>query len=124
MDDKEKLINETLLEADSYTGKLIIGINNYLESIDSGNSSSVSGLLVDITNGIEWLFSALSLLDKELQNAFETSEHNKLFSEINTAINNKDVVMLGDLFRYELLPVLNDWKNKMDNDISIRKLND
>lgn len=118
MEEYSNIVNETLIEAYVYTEKLITGIKEYLEGLTAGNYSTAAKKLVEIVEGLEWLFKAVMLMTTETNNDFGLSECGDILKELNNGIRNNDAVLLNDLFEYEILPVLEKFHVNLEEEIT------
>jgi hypothetical protein len=116
----DKLVNETLLEASNYSDRLIEGIREYIDLLNKDIYSEASKKLVDIVEGLDWEFSAISLMQDKLAPKFELQDCKELFKQLSEAIQNSDLVLISDLLQYEIIPLLEKWNAGLREEIKAR----
>ena len=98
MDNRE----EILITAKNYMERLIPGIDNISEKFINGEKEAMEDLL-DVVEGIQYISKVLKLIEIK-ENIIEFL--NSYLNEIINAIENEDYILIGDLMKYELIPVL------------------
>ena len=106
---------EALESAYDYIKKLIVGVEKYLENMNDNKISESVDLLISIIEGLEWEVNALSLIKEKVNIKLDIEESNLIFINLSNALENKDYVLITDLFEYEILPMLKKWKGYLDN---------
>jgi len=122
MENNEAIVNETLLESKRYIQVLIHHLNLYLQYSNEGKSNEANELLIKLAEGLDWQFRALELLSDKLKSAINKEETQEILTQINSAILNRDNVLLKDLFEYELIPILERDLKIVEKEIKDRKL--
>ncbi len=112
---QNNIYSETLESATDYIKKLIVGIKKYIEYMTSGRISESGDLLISIIEGLDWEVKALSLIKEKLNIDLDISEVNAVLIDLSNAIQNNDYVLITDLFEYEILPILEKWKEYLEN---------
>ncbi|MBB6625559.1 hypothetical protein H7E67_19345 [Clostridium gasigenes] len=101
---------EVFNTAKEYIERLIVGINETVEFIQSGNDKKGIEMIPLIGEGIEYIINVISLLKIEL-NGEETIENlNTQLEEIIDGIENGDYVLIADIFKYEIVPIMEQLK--------------
>lgn len=100
---------EVLHTSSEYLGKLIPGINNILEFYRSGNELKANRMIIDVIDGLLWLTEAFTLTQDIQKEKMDVSCMNEHLSEMLSAFENSDYVLLSDLLEYEVLPILKKW---------------
>ena len=109
---------ETIQMLNEYIIKLINGIVKTVEYFQEGEDKKGCELISPIADGIQWMSDAL-LATKDLHKQdFKIENMNEKLNEIVNALENEDFILVGDLFQYELLPIIEDIQNKMVNVIA------
>lgn len=93
---------EILITAKNYMERLISGIDNISEKFINGEEDVMKELL-DVVDGIQYISKVLKLIEIK-ENIIESL--NYYLNEIINAIENEDYILIGDLMKYELIPVL------------------
>lgn len=109
MENAEKL--EIIKTAVEYLDKLIEGINATVELYQGGNEGKANDNMIDIIDGLQWLITAIGATSDIQKERVQLNEINEHLSEIISAFENTDYVLLGDLLEYEISPVIKNWKN-------------
>lgn len=97
---------EVLKTADEYLEKLKKGIINIVEKIQAGNEMEGLGGIPAVADGIEWIIEAINSTKPVQKEIIEFDDINQFLNEIVEAIENEDYTLTGDLFNYEILPIL------------------
>ncbi|AVX21685.1 MULTISPECIES: hypothetical protein [Carboxydocella] len=107
---KEDLLNETMASLAEYLPKLIAGCQKIAEQFHTADEASAMQLLPAAIEGLEWVITAVSELQKfGLLTEIDPSKLTMHFSELESALANRDYILLGDLLEYEIVPVLEEW---------------
>ena len=97
---------EALQTADEYLDKLKNGINKAINLIEEGNESRGCNYIADIAEGIDWVVKVVILTSDIQKEKIDYNSINEKLSEVVEALENEDYILLGDLFKYEILPLL------------------
>lgn len=106
---EEKLMNEqieVLSTANEYMENLKSGINKLVDYIQGGEEQSGIELIPDIADGIGWIIDVVNLTRESQKENIDISMIDEKLSEVVEAIENEDYILVGDLFNYEILPIL------------------
>ena len=106
---EEKLMNEqieVLSTANEYMENLKSGINRLVDYIQGGEEQSGIELIPDIADGIGWIIDVVNLTRESQKENIDISMIDEKLSEVVEAIENEDYILVGDLFNYEILPIL------------------
>jgi hypothetical protein len=114
MDDKI----EILKTANDYIDNIKKGIEDIVNKINSGNENNGVLLIGQVADGIDWLANALRLTKDIHKGMISINDMNDKLKEIIEALENEDFVLIGDLFYYELLPVLDNIQDEIKKAIS------
>lgn len=109
---------EALQTANEYIVKLEAGIIEATRLFKSGEEGQAVNMIHDIIDGIEWLSNVMRLTVGVHEKKIEFDEINNQLVEIVEAFNNEDYILVGDLFEYEILPIIGQWKVIIRNSIS------
>ena len=110
MDNRE----EILITAKNYMERLIHGINSLSERFINGEKDVMKDLL-DVVEGIQYISKVLILIEIK-ENIIESL--NSYLNEIINAIENEDYMLIGDLMKYELIPVLLEVKSRIGLEVN------
>lgn len=109
----DELKNELL----EYLPRLLDGLEDMSRKFQMGQVENALSMLSDTTEGIDWVCQAFNALLPE--KSIYINGINAQLYEINNSLNNKDFVMVADLFEYEINPLL----KKMNEAIMQRIIN-
>ena len=99
---------EILTTVDSYLYNLKNGIKQICDLIQEGKEYEAINILPQAAEGLQWVDEAL--------NATEASHNGKLtLEEINEALENEDYILVGDIFNYEIIPILENLHDSIKN---------
>ncbi|GAA0078698.1 hypothetical protein UT300005_30770 [Clostridium sp. CTA-5] len=108
---KEKIeILNNVNENISNLKKIIFKIIEYLHNKEEAKGFT---LIADLSNEIYSLFEVLEYIEgfEKSQSYIETI--NEKLNEIVEAIENEDIMLIADLFEYELITILDDIQKKL-----------
>lgn len=97
---------EVLKTTDEYLEKLKKGIVDMVEEIQSGNEMKGVGSIPAIADGIGWVLEAVNNTKPVQKEIIEFNDINEFLNETVEGIENEDYILVGDLFNYEILPIL------------------
>lgn len=101
---KEKI--EVLETTCEYIDNLNKGIESIYELIQSGNEIEASKSMIPIFDGIEHITKIILLAKGIVKEEIDIEELNEQLRYIIEAFENEDYILIGDLFKYELLPII------------------
>ncbi|MCI1477729.1 MAG: hypothetical protein LKH93_00305 [Clostridium beijerinckii] len=104
---------EALRTANEYLENLLGGVKKVVNYIEQGEEEKGIDLIQPIADGIEWLLSAVNLTQEAHKGSVEIGQINEKLGEVVDALENEDFVLVGDLFNYEILPILEDIQNNI-----------
>lgn len=110
----ENLKMQTLRESREYLDRLILGIEEVSKVIQEGNEILGIKKIIPIFDGIEYISNAITLTKGIQKDKIELDDLNEQLNEILEAFENEDYILIGDLLSYELLPVMESIKEKVD----------
>jgi hypothetical protein len=105
MNNKYDLLNST----GKYITRLKDGILKCSKHFQSGQINEGAESVLSIIEGLQWLIDAVTLTVDIQKEPIYSSEINEMLNEIVKAFQNEDYILVGDLFEYEIIPVLNKW---------------
>jgi hypothetical protein len=109
---------ETLQSVKEYMVNLINGIEKAVEYFQIGEEKKGCDLISPIADGIQWMSEAL-LLTKDIHHQdIELVAMNEKLKEIVEALENDDFILIGDLFEYELKPIIEDIQRNINKVIA------
>ncbi|MCB2288849.1 hypothetical protein LGK97_03610 [Clostridium sp. CS001] len=109
---------DTLKTVSEYMVNLINGIDKAVEYFQAGEDKKGCDLISPITEGMQWMSDAL-MVTKDIHKQEMNLQHmNEKLSEIVEALENGDFILIGDLFKYELTPVLGDIQKNINKAIA------
>lgn len=104
---------EVLRDAYNYIDNLKKGIEDLSERINKGNEEKGLTLIPLISDGLEWVTKVIELTKDVQKEEVSTGDLNEKLKEIIEAIDNEDYILVGDLFNYEIIPILDEIKGKI-----------
>lgn len=104
---------EALQTANEYMERLEDGIREVVEFFQSGDITKACEIIPDITSGIEWIIDVINLTKESQAEKIDVDVINEKLQELIEAFENQDYILVGDLFNYELLPLLKDVHSKI-----------
>ncbi|KOM96830.1 hypothetical protein ACP49_14880 [Clostridium botulinum] len=109
---------ESLKTASEYIGNLKIGIINASESFQSDNENKALESIPLIIDGIEWLVQVIQLTKDIQKSEISLDGLNEKLEKIIEAVENSDFILVGDLFQYELMPIIEEIEKNIDSTLA------
>lgn len=97
---------EALKTGNEYLDKLIDGVKKVVTYIEQGEEEKGIGLIPSIADGIEWILNLVNLTQEVHNGSIAGGDIHEKLEEIVEGLENEDYVLVGDLFNYEVLPIL------------------
>jgi len=97
---------EVLQTANDYMNNLKNGIVNLANMIQEGKEQEAINIIPQVVDGIQWIVQAIGLTKEVQKNEIAIAGLNEQLQEIIEALENEDYILVGDLFNYEILPIL------------------
>ncbi|WP_206811760.1 hypothetical protein [Paradesulfitobacterium ferrireducens] len=109
---KEQKI-DVLHTASEYIDRLIEGINQAVNHFQTGQELKGLNLIEPIVEGFQWLTQALDLTQDIHARKIDLVPLNNHFKEIVASFEKEDYVLISDIFQYEVIPVLEEWRETL-----------
>ncbi len=109
---------ELLKTVGEYIIKLKSGIEKTAEYFQSGEDEQGFNMIPSVTEGLDYIIQAVKVSKDILGKDISVDELNEKLKEIVEAIENEDTVLIGDLFQYELLPIVENIEKSINSVIS------
>ncbi|BDU51071.1 hypothetical protein [Haliovirga abyssi] len=114
------LLLESFQEMNNYIYKLKDGIQNIVNLLAIEEESEAFTIIVQLTNGLEWIDNVFSSVKEILGIEFKKIEFDELIESFQNivesiveSIEDRDYVLLSDILEYELLDMLEDIEKKL-----------
>ncbi|MEO1814745.1 MAG: hypothetical protein ABGU93_04030 [Acetobacterium sp.] len=128
----EMLVTETIGSAYEYVSSNLKGIETLAESFYGKTDSQAWKQLANLFEGIEWLLNIQVRID-QIKNLSQLIKDYLVWNEVvlllfqlkdqiltmNEAMQNSDLVLIGDLLKYEILPLFKNLEIKLRLLVSI-----
>lgn len=122
---KIKLVQEGLELAKDYLPKLLRGIDDIIDKLETEEQQKAFNMLADAAEGIQWYLNNLIIMDEFISSNIKEEYQlipmdsylnniNQLLTRLVDTMNRKDSILLIDLLDYELRPIIEDW-NEINN---------
>lgn len=110
MRDQQREVLESVYE---YLPRFKDGINELAKNLAIRVTAKEREVIVQVVDGLQWLLDAFRLT-KEIQTTeIDTQLVRPLIVEMCDAIENDDMILLGDLLEYELTPIVENWEEQV-----------
>lgn len=123
----KEIVRENLLTIDEYIKRATPLINDLSDKFYREPTSEDWTQLSELLGAISFIFETLESIDSmnnlneivsnyEVWNEYarEVKSLNEILIDLNSAIENKDTVLIGDLLSYEIIPVFENMKEKLN----------
>lgn len=108
---------EVLQTANEYLYKLKDGILKLVELIQQENEQEAILLIPEISDGMDWIIKVMELTNDVSQNIC-LENINEHLEAVLEALDNEDYILLGDIFNYEIVPILDIIHNEVLTEIA------
>lgn len=106
-----QLKEETIFSLKDYLYKLENGINNCINFLRESNETEGLKYMSYIIEGLNWCIEVINLTADSNLNNIELEGIEELLQEIIDAMENKDYMLLADIFEYEVNPLIKKWQS-------------
>ncbi len=103
---------EALETAVEYLDTVLRAFPSIIEDFREQNIDEVSGKMVDLADGLRWLYDVAGLT--KAYHSLDEDEMLGCYTEMVDAMEMRDYSLLSDLMQYELLPILETWKEDLN----------
>lgn len=97
---------QALMTANDYLYNLENGINQLVEAFQQENNNKGCSIIPLVADGIKWIIDIVNLTRESQPNFIDISIIDEKLDEVVEAIENEDYILVGDLFNYEILPII------------------
>ncbi|SHH20654.1 hypothetical protein SAMN02744040_01216 [Tepidibacter thalassicus DSM 15285] len=104
---------EILKTIDEYLEKLIYDIKDTIEFFQNGNEGKGNEMVVEVIQALNDIIEGINITSDIQKEKIEISKINEYLMEMVYALENRDYVLIADLLEYEIIPVLENWKDKV-----------
>ena len=104
---------EVLKTADEYIYKLVDVINKLVEYLRGGEEEEGMRYLSLVSDGLLWIIDTIEVTKDLYKDKINIEEINTKLNEVVEAVENEDYILIGDLFSYEILPMLENIHGKI-----------
>lgn len=108
---------EALRTALEYIPKLKKGVEDISEAYEGGDYEKGSQIIVEASEGFQWIINLVAVTKDVLKEELDEKELTEKFSEVVEALQNEDYILVGDLFQYEILPILEQYEDVISKSI-------
>lgn len=106
---------DALKSASEYIDNLKGGIDTLVKCIENGEEQKGCGYIPPVADGIEWLTNVVNLTQELHEGKVSLDSLDEKLSEIVEALENEDYTLVGDLFNYEVLPILEQTQDSINS---------
>lgn len=97
---------EALVTANEYLDNLKSGILQVVEAFQQEDEKRGCSLIPLVADGIKWITDVVNLTRDVQNEEINISQIDEKLEEVVEAIENEDYILVGDLFNYEVLPII------------------
>jgi len=97
---------EVLQSADKYLYNLRKGIIKLVGLMQAEKEQQAILLIPEISDGIDWIMKVVTLTSDIQKEPIEIKNINEHLESIIDALENEDYILIGDIFNYEIIPIL------------------
>ena len=82
------------------------GVISVFELIQEGKEQEAINIVPQVVEGMQWIIQVVELSKEAQKEEIQLEGINDHIEELIEAFENEDFVLVGDLFNYEILPIL------------------
>ncbi|GAA0782648.1 hypothetical protein [Hathewaya limosa] len=97
---------QALMTANDYLYNLENGINQLVEAFQQEDNNKGCSIIPLVADGIKWIVDIVNLTRESQPNFIDISMIDEKLDEVVEAIENEDYILVGDLFNYEILLII------------------
>lgn len=97
---------EVLNTANEYLGNLENGINQLIDAFEKEDYGKGCSYISLVAEGIGWIMDVIKLTKEVQSEPINVDVIDEKLEEVVEAIENEDYTLVGDLFKYEILPII------------------
>jgi hypothetical protein len=104
-------MDQTIVTYNDYLDRMAVTVQHFCEDLTDANYQVLSPAIPAIIDGLGWLNEAVESFVKI--NVLEAEQHTTLqtlIKNLSEAMENKDYILMHDLFEFELQPLLGNLK--------------
>ncbi len=124
-----ELLTETMATAQEYLIRATPEIEKLCDEFYQGPTEESWGKFAQLLEGLEWLLQVVTAVDTytlatENQHPYEqlNTEFQEKTKELQEAMKNTDYVLIGDLLRYELIPMFSSLSDALEQALTTEGL--
>ncbi|KEH94444.1 hypothetical protein [Clostridium massiliodielmoense] len=106
---------EVIITANEYLNNLEEGIHKVVEAFQQEDEKKGCSLIPLVAEGINWIIDVVNLTKDIQKENIDISQIDEKLEEIVEAIESEDYILVGDLFEYEVLPIIKDIHENIRN---------
>lgn len=106
---------EVLVTANEYLSNLELGINQVVEAFQQQDENKGCSLIPLVADGIKWVVDVVNLTRDVQIEEIDISQIDEKLGEVVEGIENEDYILVGDLFEYEVLPIIENVHKQIRN---------
>lgn len=99
-----------------YAGRIKLNVPKIAELYRKNEITEVTDMMLDLIEGIEWMISALFILEDDLN--FDNDEIVDILPQIQQSLENTDYNLLADILEYEIIPISDKIGNECNKYVS------
>lgn len=104
---------EALITANEYLNNLERGIHQVVEAFQQEDENKGCSLISLVADGIKWIVDVVNLTRDIQKEDINITQIDEKLEEVVEAIENEDYILVGDLFEYEVLPIIEEIHKKI-----------
>lgn len=108
---------EVIQSAYEYLPRFKQGISELAQQIKINTTSKERETITQVIDGIQWLLEVFKLTKEIQKTPIQVTDITPLLQEMSEALENDDMVLLGDLLEYELLPLADQWEKQLEQSL-------
>ncbi|URZ00973.1 hypothetical protein [Clostridium felsineum] len=108
---------EALKTAAEYIPKLKKGIKDIYEYYEKGEYEKGAEIITEASEGFGWIINLIAVTKDVLSEELDEAELTEKFSEVIEAMENEDYILVGDLFQYEVYPIIENYERVISKSI-------
>lgn len=103
----QEMMGEMMKSAVEYLERAISGINTLAEEFYNGPTENTWVRFQQLLDGVSWLMESAAIFEKTYRElSGRTAKLHEKLDELKEALEGSDLILVGDLLKYEFLPEL------------------
>lgn len=122
-EEANKLLDEAIEDGKEYLPRLKEGLSKIAALLQEGREGEGINLFIESIEGLEWFGTVLegmvcfrgALINESGEDNISV-RYRRILGDLLAAWENRDIVLIGDLLEFEIVPIIEEFQEKTDQE--------